>query len=270
VPTLHVNDIELYYETVGEGTPLLLLHGLGSSLLDWENQTLEFSRSYRVIACDVRGHGRSSKPPGPYSVAQFARDVAELLRTLDAVPAHIVGLSMGGMIAFQLAVDFPDLVRSLVIINSGPAMVLKGFRRRLTIQMRFLIVGLFGMRAMAKVIGKRLFPYPGQEGLRDTFIERASKNDPRAYLDSVRALDGWSVADRISSIRCPVLVISSDQDYTPVDLKRAYAAKIPGATVAVIENSRHAAPVDQPEQLNRMILDFLQQVTASPPQKAAS
>ena len=70
---IEINSVELYYETAGEGEPLLLLHGLGSSVRDWENQISEMAKSYRVIACDVRGSGRSSKPPGPYSVEQWAR-----------------------------------------------------------------------------------------------------------------------------------------------------------------------------------------------------
>jgi len=98
MPTARVNDIELYYETAGEGEPLLLLHGLGSSVRDWERQIPEMAKSYRVIACDVRGHGRSEKPPGPYSMSQFARDVAGLLRALDIPSVHICGLSIGGMI----------------------------------------------------------------------------------------------------------------------------------------------------------------------------
>src|SRR5580693_1022702 len=118
MPTARVNGIEVYYEQAGEGPPVLLLHGLGSSTRDWEYQTPELARAYRVIAVDVRGHGRSSRPPGPYSVSQFAEDAVALLRSLDAAPAHVIGLSMGGMIAFQMAVDHPEAVRSLAIINS--------------------------------------------------------------------------------------------------------------------------------------------------------
>ncbi len=79
MPKIRVNNVELYYETAGEGEPLLLLHGLGSSVRDWERQIPEMAQSYRVIACDVCGHGRSEKPPGPYSMPQFARDTADLL-----------------------------------------------------------------------------------------------------------------------------------------------------------------------------------------------
>jgi 3-oxoadipate enol-lactonase len=257
MPQIRVNGVDLYYETAGEGPPVLFLHGLGSSIRDWENQIPEFGRSYRVIALDMRGHGRSSKPAGPYSVAQFAADAIELLRTLHATPSHIVGLSMGGMIAFQMAVDSPAAVRSLVIANSGPAMILRTLRERLLIRSRFAVVNLLGMRALAKMVATPLFPKPEQAGMRATFTNRLAENDPTAYLEALRAIIGWSVADRIGQIRCPVLFVASDQDYTPIEWKRQYASKIAGARVEVLEDSRHMGPVDQAVQFNRKVLEFL-------------
>ncbi|HLJ46198.1 MAG TPA: alpha/beta hydrolase [Bryobacteraceae bacterium] len=255
--TAHINGVELYYETAGDGPPLLLLHGLGSSTLDWEFQIPDLARSHRVIAMDVRGHGRSSKPPGPYTVAQFAKDAVALLETLHATPADIVGLSMGGMIAFQMAVDAPASVRSLTIVNSGPAMILQTFGQRMLIQSRFAMIRLFGMRALGKMVAGPLFPNPDQAHLRERFITHLAENDPRAYRASLRAIVGWSVAERIGQIRCPVLVVASDHDYTPVALKQAYVGKIPGARLRVLNDSRHAAPLDQPDQLNRAVLEFL-------------
>src|SRR5260370_26753059 len=169
MPTVRVNDIDLYYEAAGAGSPLMLLHGLGSSTQDWEYQMEEFARSHRVIALDVRGHGRSAKPSGPYSVAQFARDAVAALHALDASPAHVAGLSMGGMIAFQMAVDAPEAVRSLVIVNSGPAMILQKLSQRLAIRSRFAIVRMFGMAALGRMVAKAVFPEPGQEKLREKF-----------------------------------------------------------------------------------------------------
>lgn len=265
MPTIRVNSVDLHYETAGEGEPLLLIHGLGSSGRDWENQIEEMARFFRVITYDVRGHGRSAKPPGPYIVQQFARDAVDLLRALDAIPAHICGISMGGMIAFQIAVDFPDQVRSLVIVNSGPAMILKKLSQRALLGLRFVIVRCFGMRAMGKVVAKPLFPDAAQEHLRETFISRMAGNDPRAYLDSVRAINGWSVMDRIPQIHCPVLVLASDQDYTPVAMKREYASLMPRAAVVVLKDSRHAAPLDQPAEFNRVVLDFLHHAQADLP-----
>lgn len=92
---------------------------------------------------------------------------------------------MGGMIAFQMAVDHPETVRSLVIVNSGPAMILQKMRQRALIQLRFAVVRLFGMRALGRMIARPLFPNPEQEELRLSFISRIAENDPRAYLNSL-------------------------------------------------------------------------------------
>jgi 3-oxoadipate enol-lactonase len=265
MPTLRVNDVDLHYETAGDGPPLLFVHGLGSSSRDWEFQMAEFAQSYRVIAMDVRGHGHSAKPPGPYTVELFMQDAVALLRALDAMPAHIVGLSMGGMIAFQMAVDSPEAVRSLVIVNSGPAMILRTFSQRMLIRSRFAVVRLFGMRALGRMVAGPLFPKPEQVQLRQRFMAQIGGNDPRAYRASLRALIGWSVADRIGQIRCPVLIVASDHDYTPVEWKRLYASQIPGATVAVLEDSRHAAPMDQAGRFNQVVRQFLGEPSPSMP-----
>ncbi len=113
MPKLRIHDIDIYYEVTGQRTPLALIHGLGSSTRDWERQVPVFSERYQVITFDVRGHGQSAKPPGPYSIALFASDTVELVRALGIGPAHVVGISMGGMIAFQLAVDAPQRIKSL-------------------------------------------------------------------------------------------------------------------------------------------------------------
>ncbi|HVF40381.1 MAG TPA: alpha/beta hydrolase, partial [Gemmatimonadaceae bacterium] len=120
MPTQRVRDIDVHYEIAGQGEPVLLIHGLGSRSEDWEEQVPAMAEHFRVITYDVRGHGRSSKPAGPYSVAESAADAAALLEALHVGPVHVVGLSMGGMIAFQLMADRPELVKSAVIVNSGP------------------------------------------------------------------------------------------------------------------------------------------------------
>ena len=116
MPTLHTNGINLKYDEQGQGEPLLFLHGLGSQGEDWGFQVPFFAPHYRVVTVDLRGHGESDKPAGPYSVSMMADDVVGLLDALKIESAHIVGLSMGGMIAFQLVVDKPERVRSMVIV----------------------------------------------------------------------------------------------------------------------------------------------------------
>ena len=253
MPKLRIRGIELYYESKGQGPALLFIHGLGSSTRDWEAQVACFSERFKVVAFDVRGHGQSDKPPGPYSIADFAADTAELIRLLGLAPSHAVGLSMGGMIAFQLAVSAPELVRSLVIVNSGPNFILP----RRQILRRKLIIRLRGMRKMGEALGKPLFPKPEQAALRQQFIDRLAENDSRAYRDALQALVGWSVVDHLDAIHCPTLVIASDQDYTPIAFKEAYAARMPRAEVSVIYDARHMLPMERPERFNPVLMEFL-------------
>ena len=259
-----VNGVELHCEIAGAGAPLLFIHGLGSCSEDWKNQIGYFRDRYRVMACDLRGHGQSSKPRERYSIEGFASDVASLLRKLATGPAHVVGLSLGGMVAFQLAVDAPELVASLVIVNSGPAVPAATFKQRVPLYIRLAYARVLGLRRMAKLIAKRLFPKPGQDDLQRAFIDRLAANDKRCYLASLRAIfAGWSVADRLAQIGCPVLVLASDQDYTPVALKKAYAARLPNATLAVVSDARHALPIERPGEFNAALEKFLMQHSSS-------
>jgi 3-oxoadipate enol-lactonase len=255
---VRIGDVDLHCEIAGSGEPLLFLHGLGSCTDDWRPQIEFFRGRYRVIACDLRGHGRSSKPHERYSIEGFARDVASLLGELRAGPTHVVGLSLGGMVAFQLAVDAPQLVRSLVIVNSGPAVPVQTIKQRLPLYIRLAYAHLLGLRGMGRMIAKRLFPKPEQVELQRAFVERLAANDTHCYLASLRAIfGGWSVADRLKDIRCPVLVLSSDQDYTPVALKQAYAARLAHARVVVVPDSRHALPIEKPREFNDALTGFL-------------
>jgi pimeloyl-ACP methyl ester carboxylesterase len=257
MPKLQANGIELHYEATGEGQPVLFIHGLGSSCRDWEMQMPVFSKQYRVVSFDLRGHGQSQKPPGPYSMSLFAKDTAELTRSLGIAPVHVVGISLGGMIAFQLGVDHPELVKSLVIVNAGPEVVIRTMKDRWNVFLRFATVRLLGMRKMGEVLGRRLFPREEQADIQKLFVKRWAENDTRAYLDTLRAIVGWSVTDRIQDINLPTLVVAADGDYTPVSAKQAFVSKMPQVELVVIPDSRHATPVDSPEKFNEAVMSFL-------------
>lgn len=257
MPVLQLQDLALYYEVTGDGSPLLLIHGLGSSSRDWEMQIEPFAKDYQVITVDLRGHGQSGKPPGPYSIRMFAEDTAALVRRIDILPAHVVGISMGGMVAFELAVHFPQLLRSLTIVNSYPEMRVETLQEHLQVWRRFLILELLGMRGMGRMLGGRLFPFPEQSDLRETFVSRWAQNNKRAYRESLRAILNWDVESRLGEIDCPVLVVASDQDYVTVEEKRVYTAKIPNAKLVIIEDARHAVTAERPDQFNTVLRDFL-------------
>ena len=257
MPFVTANDVRLYYEETGAGPPLLLIHGLGSSTRDWWRQVEHFADQYRVITFDVRGHGRSDKPPGPYHIPLFAEDTAQLLQALDAAPAHVIGLSMGGMIAFQLAADHLDLVRRLVIVNSTPEARLDSLKDRWIYWSRRLVTQVLGVRRTGQFLADRIFQKPEQGTLRQQFEARWAENDEAAYLAAIDAIAGWSVEERLPEITCPTLVIAADEDYTPVADKRRYVAQMPDARLAVVPDSRHATPVEQAEAFNRTVAQFL-------------
>lgn len=146
-------------------------------------------------------------------------------------------------------------------MNSAPEARAHTFKQRVLMLLmhlqRQVIVRLFGMEKMGQTLSTHLFPKPEQAALRQVFIERWAENDRRAYLASFRALLGWSVADRIASIQTPTLIITADQDYTPVALKEAYTAKIPRAELVVIPDARHFTPVERPEAFNAALMGFL-------------
>ncbi len=264
MPRIQTSSITLHCETTGQGPPVLFIHGLGSCTEDWEPQVRAFSGAYQVITFDLRGHGRSDVPRGPYSIPLFAADTAGLLATLPAGPAHVVGLSLGGCVAMQLALDDPGRVRSLVIVNSAPEFIRRSLFTLLEGMRRTVIVHWRGLRALGERISRRLLPDPAQEALRAAFVERFAQNDPSAYLNSLKALVGWSVTARLPAIRCPTLIVASEHDYTPVGMQEKYARRIPGARFVTIPGAHHAVPVERPNTFNAVLADFWTMLDAPP------
>lgn len=247
----------LHYEEYGHGTPVLLIHGLGSSTEDWEMQVPALAARHRVIVMDMRGHGRSDKPRQRYSIAGFGADVMALIEHLKLDHPHLVGLSMGGMISFQLAVDQPQMFRSLCVVNSAPEVKVRKPGDYLQWARRWSLARLLGPKRIGKALSVMLFPKPEQAQLRRKMTERWARNDKHAYLASFNAIVGWGVQERLSGITCPTLIVSADHDYTPVALKESYVKLMPDARLVVIADSRHATPLDQPQVFNQTLLEFL-------------
>lgn len=260
MPTLRVDEVELFYEERGEGPPLVFLHGLGSSTRDWKFQLDHFSPRYRCVAFDLPGSGQSKDtrtPQGPFTLAGFARAIAGGMKQLGLAPAHVVGLSMGGMTSLQLALDAPEVVRTLTVVNAGASVVASTLKDRLLLGIRAVVTQTLGPRGVARLVAPRLFPRADQAELRETFIRQMADNEPRTYAAVSRALMGWSVEERVGQLRCPVLFVAADGDYTPLSVKEALAARIPGARVVVIPHSHHAVPVECPEAFNALLAESL-------------
>ena len=249
-----VNGIELHYDRVGEGRPLLLLHGLGSSARDWENQVSHFQWSRELIVPDFRGHGRSDTGHGPYSIEGFASDIAGLVDELGIAPAPVVGISLGGMVGFQLVADRPDLVEHLIAVNALQAFEMPRIGQRIQVAIRKIITKRLSMEKIGDVLSKRLFTDPDMEELRAKMVERWAENDKAAYESTFQAILGWNgVRAEMSVTEIPITVISSDLDYLAPDDKQPYVDAMPTAEMIVIENAHHAVPMERPLRFNAVL-----------------
>ncbi|MEN8121989.1 MAG: alpha/beta hydrolase [Bacteroidota bacterium] len=257
MPLLSSNSTNLYYEIHGEGSPLLFIHGLGSSTYDWKAQIDYFSGNYKVIVFDLRGHGQSEKADGEYSISLFAKDVASLIQKLEYKEIHITGISLGGMIAMQLAIDYPELVKSLIVVNSFSEFPQKTFKERFQVFLRILIVKIMGMRKMGKVLAAKLFPKPEHQQIREDMATRWAKNDVKTYLKSMRAILNCKMTERLKEINCPTLIVGAEFDYTPISDKELLASRIKNAELTIIKDSRHGTPLDQTEVFNKTVGAFL-------------
>ena len=254
------NIVGNLYET-NSNKGIILLHMLNSDKESWHEFALTLQEEgYNVFAIDLRGHGKTSKPKGPYSIRGFADDVALFLGSLNIGKVNILGLSMGTATGFELAINYPELVKSLIAVNMSAKISVKTFGDKRQFFLRVAIVKLLGMKKMGKFLAPRLFPFPEQEELRKKVAIHWAENDKKSYLAAFYSLKNWSVEEELHKIKCPTIVIASDGDYTPVESKEEYVKKIPNGQIEIIKNSHHAVPMEKPEEFNKIVLDFLNQI----------
>jgi len=256
-----VNGIRLNVIEEGEGPPLLLLHGMGGTWREWAPQLDGLSDQFRCIAIEHRGHGRSERTSGRYSIGLFAEDVAGVCRALGITHAHIAGLSMGGMVALDLALRYPWLVDSLVLAESA-ARPDESYRLGLEAMARFVRDHGFadtplhgGTAAGLAWSPTTVFERP--EIIRDNQREALS-TDPDVYARTALAVAEFDLHDRLGEIRAPALVLWGDHDVlVPRAYSDALCAGIERSEFAVVPNAGHLGTLEQPQLVSGLIREFL-------------
>ncbi len=237
---------------------------MGSAGDDWLLQVPALEPHYRILAPDARGHGRSPKPLGPYSIAEMTNDVVDVMDDLGVESAHVAGLSMGGAIAQQLAITYPERVRSLVLVNTfarvrpvGVTGLQRFFKRIWALQ--------FGtMRDLGEPVMLGLFPKPEQAEVRRLGLERflSHNTSKEVYKSVLRAVVSFDSRRHLAQITAPTLIVAGDRDRTvPMLCKQELARGIPNARLVIIPDSGHATPIDQHERFNEVLLEFLSHQT---------
>jgi pimeloyl-ACP methyl ester carboxylesterase len=277
--TVTVGDVELYYEEHGSGDPLLLIMGLAADSTAWMFQLPAFAERYRTIVFDNRGIGRSSKPAGPYTIQAMADDTAGLLAAIGVERAHVVGVSMGGMIAQELALRHPERVRGLVLACTYPEPdeeIRLGRRSSITQLGGTVAADGTAQLDLATVdpmmIFQTLLPKVFTLGFLQTQLPILMQLfggalqwgfSIEAILAQVDAVMSHKATDRLREISAPTLVITGDADLLipPVN-SDVIAAQIPGAKLVKIPGGSHGFNFETPDLFNREVLDFLATVQA--------
>jgi 3-oxoadipate enol-lactonase len=271
--------VRLHYVEAGQGAPLVLLHGLGASHLDWEPQLAAFAPHRRVIAPDLRGHGQSDRPRGPYGIERWAADGWRLLDAIAPGPVALLGHSMGGAVALQMALKRPQAVTRLIISNSVPSFRPRTLGERVEVWMRQALMTLLGPQRLGEIMAQRMFPHPEHDALRQRHVARSAANDRHVYLASIRALTRWSVVKRLSRLTMPTLVLVAEHDYFPRADSEAFLAALPNGQLRFFAGARHGLPLERPDAFNAAVLEFLGAApavatpvlrSAAPPARAAA
>jgi 3-oxoadipate enol-lactonase len=263
LPHVNTNGIVTFYEDMGQGPAVVLIHGHSADLRLWHLQAPALvDAGYRVIRYDVRGHGRSTAPPSSYTWQNYALDLRDLLHRIDLARAHVVGLSMGGGIALQFALDFPERVSSLVLADSA----LPGFDYSPefadAIEELVAAVRTEGSRAAFERLwlthplfdGVRRFP-ERFELIRTMALEYAGRD----YLDETPYTPPERQAvDRLAELQAPTLVLVGELDVPDFQIiAEVLAGNIAGARLQVIADAGHIPALEQPDMFNQTLLGFL-------------
>jgi 3-oxoadipate enol-lactonase len=246
----------LHYLQRGQGEPLVLIHGLGCSGADWAFQVAELEKRFRVIVPDLPGSGHSPPPRGEYSIGGFATAIWSLLDHLGVSRTNIIGFSLGGAVALEMAAQRPASVPRLGLINSLATYRLDCWHKWLEAHLSTMLVRLFGMRRAAWLLAARLFPQPWQRTMRKHAAAAVGAVPASSYLGMGLALARWAIIDRLDRLTSRILLIAAEHDFTPLAEKRELAAKLK-ADIVVVRGSRHATPFDSIEATNASLLALL-------------
>jgi len=277
MPYLDLKDGRLYYDEKGAGPSLVLLHGAWASHRWWKWQVPELSGHYRVVAPDMRGHGRSTDLGGGYGIPVFVSDLEALLQGLGIHEAALVGWSMGGMIALQYALQFPAKVKALVLVatrgHRNPAMrpriLFQYLRTILHLLMAFTAPRKYdrgGTLSGAEDRGwiqretRKMLSSEAPQEVFEWMVSELMEHPRRNYLEIARGLWHWGAGEALKEICTPTLIMVGEKDpWAPPRFSRLLHEAMPNSRLLEVEGQKHYVPMERPDLVNAAILAFLKE-----------
>lgn len=247
-------------EHIGAGPVAIFLHGIGGNRTNWREQLRAFAGDFHAIAWDARGYGDSDNYEGALDFADFARDLRRVLDHFDARRAHVIGLSMGGVIALDFAERFPDRVATLTLCDSMPGFGhLSEAQRSEFIRLRQepLLAGK-EPSDMAPAVARTLIGKNPRAGVFERLVASMSALHKESYLKTIAGSVNYARKFELEKIAVPTHVVVGGEDtLTPPAISQAMARRIAGARLTIIEGAGHLSNIEQPEAFNRAVPDFL-------------
>jgi len=241
----------LHYVDEGSGPPVVFLHGLAADVDTWRDQARRIADRYRTVRLDLRGHGQSSTPPGPWSIADLAGDVAELCARLSIARAHFVGHSAGGVVAVRLAIDRPDLVASLCLVATAAECNQKAAN---DFYLRWAgIAEAEGMLATLRAMGVK------------REVDGSSLGDPLGFARASRAIATLypePLTPRLAALDCPGLVIVGDKDWIGAGGAVKASRALRGSELVILPGLGHLPFLQDPDGFHARLVAFLDRVSA--------
>ena len=265
---IKVNGVNLAYESQGSGETIVILHGFAFSKALYRAQIIEFSKKYRVIAIDMRGHGDSDKPYSDYSPEVFAKDISFFLDEMGFSQVSVLGHSLGGLVAQVFALTYPSRVKSLILYGtsasippignwSGPWGQEEGMASDSVGKIEEL-----GFEEYERILFQYLFSPNTDLSLIESYLEKSAFKVPQDIAIAIRrGVTNFNTMNRLNEIEVPTLVIVGGNDCrTPVENSENINRAIPNSSLKIIKGTGHMAHIEKANEFNKAVLDFLKAI----------
>jgi len=268
MPTATIHGLEIHYRDKGEGFPVVLVHGFTGNSRNWALTVPLLNQRFRTLSIDLRGHGHSAKPARAedYTLEAMAGDVYELLGHLGVRECYLAGHSMGGMVCQHLALEHPEVVRALVLVDTA-AEVPKGLASEERRRERERLVEVARERGMEAVFEEQLRVNPLRERIEGnpeflrTWREQFLMTSREAYMYCARGMaTRRPLIGELHRIGVPTLIVCGEGDEPFLEASRRMQEAIPGSQLEIIDGAGHSPQIEAPAAFNRVIMEFLSKV----------